>query len=324
MIGLQVNPINMNYNKQIKNHYSGHRDYKLFGLDCTKRFHWDIITLCNYKCEYCYARAETYKWGKITNKNIIDEVLRKLSLVNGDIEMIILGGEPTLHPNYFYIFDRLFDMGDKVRVMGNITNGSFKNPEVVISKHLKYINNFHWNVTFHPSQIKDFDEFKRVVSIIKDYGFKININIMFDNPVYKEVTDDMLQFCIDGGFRFYFNVVFDHDSVTYIHYDEEYKDWLRETTLKYGLVKELEYYNDGVMVGKYDDIDVYLNGLSDFKGWKCRNNNYQISVSSSDIHRFCSWDSLTIDELNNIDDYMVCPLQQCTCQGKLTNEKIKY
>lgn len=299
------------------------KEYKLFGLDGTKRFHWDILTICNYHCTYCYSRALEHQWNKLTGKKQIDEVIAKLKKINFPLEMVILGGEPTLHPNYFYVMDELYALGDQMLVLGNITNGSFKNPEEFIDKHDKYADKFHWNMTFHPSQIQDFDRFKQTVKYIISKGQKINVNIMLADTNHIEETESMLDFCTEYKVRYYFNVIFDHGGVTYANYEKDYADWLRSLSEKYGGIKELVYFNeDGTVIGKYNDIDVYLNNYSDFKGWKCKNNNYQIGVASTEFSKFCSWKVMTVDEINEEDEYMICPLAQCVCQGKLTNEKL--
>ena len=316
----------MTYDIQIKDHFTGHNTdnkYRLFGIDGTKRFHWDIITMCNYHCEYCYSRANERMWNKLTTVVQIDEVISKLKRAEHPLEVIVLGGEPSLHPKYFYVMDEVYNIGDQLLVMGNITNGSFKNYKVFVDKHLRYKDKFHWNVTFHPSQVEDLSHFKDVILYIKDSGFKINVNVMLSDTEHKESTESMLDFCVEHELRFYFNVVFDHLGETYRNYDKGYAGWMRTLTDKYGEIKELVYFNEGEEVGRYNDIDVYLNGCSDFKGWKCKNNNFQIDVGGSVISKFCDWQVMTIEEINNEDDYMICPLSQCLCQGKLTNEKLK-
>ena len=160
-----------------------------------------------------------------------------------------------------------------------------------------------------------------VLLYIKDSGFKVNINVMLSDTEHKEETELMLDFCVEYGFRYYFNVVFDHDGVSYRNYSTDYAEWLRGLSETYGKIKELVYLKEGMVVGEYNDIDVYLNNCSNFKGWKCKNNNFQIGVDGSDIIKFCNWKSMTIDDINDEDDYMICPLSQCLCQGKLTNDK---
>lgn len=319
--------MNKQYTKQIKEHHVGFNDdinkeYKLFGFDNTKRLHWDIITMCNYHCTYCYSRASEHQWNKITSTKQIDEIISKFKQINNPLEIIVLGGEPTMHPKYFYIMDEIYALEDHLMVMGNITNGTFKNYKEFINKHEKYKDKFHWNVTFHPSEIKDFQAFKDVIQYIQNSGFKINVNIMLVDTNYKEQTEDMLDYCTEHKFRYYFNVVFNHGGQEYMNYNKDYAEWMRSLSEKYGGIKELVYFKDDEIIGKFNDIDVYLNNFSDFLGWKCKNNNFQISVGGTDFSKFCSFEKMTVQEINEEDEYMICPLKQCVCQGKLTNEKL--
>ena len=59
---------------------------------------YDIITLCNLKCQYCFQR-KTGKWGIISSKSDHERILFLLKDVKDDIHFTIIGGEPSLHPN---------------------------------------------------------------------------------------------------------------------------------------------------------------------------------------------------------------------------------
>jgi len=55
--------------------------------------HWDIITICQLKCGYCYARNTYGKdWGKIASIKVIDKILESLgrSTLPFNLGLIIL------------------------------------------------------------------------------------------------------------------------------------------------------------------------------------------------------------------------------------------
>jgi MoaA/NifB/PqqE/SkfB family radical SAM enzyme len=309
----------MEYNKQIRR--VGEVNYKQFGYSETQRFHWDILYICNYHCKYCYARAEKDEWNKISLKPVINEVINKLDNIKKPLEIILLGGEPSLHPQYFEILERLWNFGDKLWVLGCITNGSFKNPEEFVKKHLKYKDKFHFNVTFHPTEVSP-DEIIKILTIINNYGFKLNVNTMLVHEQYNDEIVKVLQFCRDNNIKSYFNVLFSTTEVDYYNKTQSYKEWLMKINDEFGDVKELIYINND-KEQPMNDIDVYVNDCANFEGWKCKNTNFQIAVDSTDFQRFCTWETLSVDEINNNDDYITCPLSQCMCQGKLTDEKIQ-
>lgn len=59
---------------------------------------YDIIMLCNLKCDYCFQRRSSY-WKAISPKSDHLRILQLLKDVDDDIHFTIIGGEPSLHPN---------------------------------------------------------------------------------------------------------------------------------------------------------------------------------------------------------------------------------
>ena len=135
----------------------------------------------------------------------------------------------------------------------------------------------------------------------------------------------MIDFCIENQINYHYNVLFNHHGkLEYLNYSQSYKNLLEFLNTKYkNYCKELKYTDINGNVFYTDDIGAYLNNLSIFKNWKCKNNNYDIGVNSDKIKKFCYWEETTIDEINNSECWMKCPLDMCLCQGKLTAIKIK-
>jgi len=121
------------------------------------------------------------------------------------------------------------------------------------------------------------------------------------------------------------------DSSDYLNKSEKYKQWVSKYSDKfekylYFSKKQLQRDIPGnqtlhnlVLDEDYillNDIDVYLNDLNKFKGWKCLQNNYVVEGSNnSKILRMC--------DNTQTGEYIICPLERCMCQGLLTNEKFK-
>ena len=83
--------------------------FKMFLSTDVARFHWDIIMVCNQKCSYCYAR-QFDEWGNLNNLKMINSVLNKLKQIKKPIEVVLLGGEPTLSPYYKYICEEIYKL----------------------------------------------------------------------------------------------------------------------------------------------------------------------------------------------------------------------
>ncbi len=69
-------------------------------------FAWELNNVCQYRCSYCYANEWLEKDFNEKYSGIYKNVLTKIKLL--DIKKIsydleLLGGEPTIHPNFFDI-----------------------------------------------------------------------------------------------------------------------------------------------------------------------------------------------------------------------------
>jgi organic radical activating enzyme len=299
------------YTKQTRTH-----SLKRFDGRDSKRFHWNLITMCNYKCDYCYSRESKSQWNGITDSNTIDNVLDSLGRVDGVKEVFVLGGEPTLHPKYFRVMDALNEM-DGVEAFGNITNGYYKDYVTFVDGHKNYKEKFYWNVTFHPSQVEDVDYFKQTIQYIKDSGYIININILLDDR-FKEHNNDVMYYCNENDIPFYPSFVFSNNEFSVV----DDVEWLNHINDNYQPVKELFYHADN-SVENYNDIDVYLRGLYKFRGWSCINNSFVIPIKDSRFLQFCTDTWFTVEEINDFDGKVVCPLDNCICPARLGDEKFR-
>jgi MoaA/NifB/PqqE/SkfB family radical SAM enzyme len=271
-----------------------------------KIFHWDIITICNYNCEYCYSRANESQWNKITSTKTIDEVIDNLSQITHPIEVAFLGGEPSKHPKYFYILDKLNKLPNLIQ-FSIFTNGSIS--KEFISKH----ENTIFNVTYHASQVKDIDKFKEVCLFIKE-NHKITITILFDYTHYSNIIE-MLEFCTKYNFMFYVNLLFEKDKYYELNEDQLLKlEYLNKT---YNPPREMYYSDEGLYL---NDIEVFLKDKYHFKGWTCNHNYFYIPVNESVFKRLCTEEKISIEEINNKHS-IICPMDNCLCAGNLTDEK---
>ena len=72
--------------------------------------HWDITTVCNFKCSYCYARRSYLpknEWMKTIDFSKMQLVIKALEKSTLPVFLGLLGGEPTLHPRFFEILEIL-------------------------------------------------------------------------------------------------------------------------------------------------------------------------------------------------------------------------
>jgi len=292
------------FNKQYRLSESEHPD-GIYGRSDTFRLHWDIITICDMNCPYCYARKQL-EWNRISRKESIDEILRKLKKVEEPLEVVLLGGEPSFSPHYFYILDELEKFALSTAC---ISNAGGKVNDEWIHKHKKY-NNFYFNFTFHPTET-DINVFKNNVMTASKYNLLVNVMLL--GPKYNTSITEILDFCKEHKVGVAANIPFDPSGMdSYMIKNDKYREWIAGMKPYF---KEYLYFESENETRTLHDIDVYLEDLNRFKGWQCLNNNYCVDgTSTTEITRMC-------DKTQTEGKYMTCKLNACVCQGLLSNEK---
>jgi organic radical activating enzyme len=258
--------------------------------------HWIINTICNYKCEYCYAREDEENWNKLSNKKIIELVLDNLRNMTEYFNITILGGEPTLHPHINYILEQLNDIPNLKNIY-LITNGSKK----VIN-----VEKLQLNVTYHPSQIK-YDDFIQTL----DKSYNLTILLLFDINYIDELNK-----ITDLDFNFILNIKYKEDK--YVQLSEIEKEYLILLNNKINCVGELlfkKYNNESILL---NDVDAYLQKLYFFKHWECTMMSYTIPVNSADFYQFC-----TNKKMKCKMEKIICPKDECICIRDVSNEKTR-
>ena len=82
----------------------------------------DLTDTCNLSCPTCFAGSGPDVDGFVPVEEVLANVDQRLARENGRLDVVMLsGGEPTLHPRFGELLDRLLER-DVVRVLVN-TNG---------------------------------------------------------------------------------------------------------------------------------------------------------------------------------------------------------
>ncbi|MFH1406645.1 MAG: radical SAM protein [Candidatus Omnitrophota bacterium] len=69
----------------------------------------EITTRCNMKCPVCYASADTK--GKDMPREDVYRILEKIKKEDENTHVILIGGEPTIHPYFFDILKKIDELG---------------------------------------------------------------------------------------------------------------------------------------------------------------------------------------------------------------------
>lgn len=278
--------------------------------------HWDIITICQLNCSYCYARNEYgEKWGQLGNRQMVDGVLEALRRSTLPFNLGLLGGEPTLSPHYHHILQQLETIEQYKRVYV-VTNG-----ERDLSTHPDY-KGLAFLFSYHPADCTNAEAFLRNVVRMHDRGYQTKVNVMLHHgKQYWPAIKTMIESLDSLGIKVHPHFIYGKNVHTLFHYRKDF--WEYFAFLK-DRERELVYDDD-----LKNDYEIYNEKLTNFYGWSCFNNNYEVDVYGGVI-KFCldgKRTSLleTPDYFKNITKTvpMTCPHRACNCDGLLKQLKIK-
>jgi len=240
--------------------------------------HWDITTMCQYKCSYCYARKQYGKdWGRPgiwkNQLKVVDE-LSKSSL---PVFLGLLGGEPTMHHRYFELLDLINEKvltHDRSRLY--ITTNGVKHPEF-FQQHKDTDGRIFMLWSIHPEFTGDeeFENLYRNIELMHSKGYRTKINLMLhpDEKYWTQTKEryerlNQLEYTILHPHFIYGG--FNHD----VEYGESFYDYFK--FLEGQRVKEFIFTSEDKEF-VFSDYEIFDKGHNRFKGWKCWHNNFEIN-----------------------------------------------
>lgn len=272
----------------------------------------DILTVCNYHCWYCYARERKDIWNRIMSLENIRYLAKKLSKFKKEIDIGILGGEPSLFPHLEEAI-REFSKCKNIRDLVLFSNGN--RPKLLETLKKLTVNRdprLKVNLSFHPTEIKDFSKFEFMVEKIHDMGFLWKVTVM----ITKGQEDKINKFMKlkdkypDVFFEQTFPVV--HDEIEEIGAD-----------LDQELIRSFVVNEDESNLLTYDEV--VQKGLNHFKGYRCALRYFHINVDgTTNINCFNNIGNV-FDEDFDFNEYTerVCPLEDCVHDCMLETLKVK-
>ena len=283
--------------------------------------HWDVSTQCKLKCSYCYARKHYgERWDKIASWESQQIVLHTLGRAKLPIFLGLLGGEPTDHPHYFELVDRAQRVINK-HPDGRLyitTNGL--QPTEFFQSHPVY-SNVYFLFSFHPEyELKYGRDFKLLldnIAAVRAAGARIKVNVMLhENPrLWPKIHKFVDAIEAIGGIEIHPHFTYEAGNA---HKVTDYtSDFYRE-------FRRFADYPGYLMFDDvaYNDYNLFVNDLGHFEGWRCWNNNYEISFDNQ-VNQFCFSEAKNL--INNLDYFeritevkpRICPHEGCSCDGLL-------
>lgn len=279
--------------------------------------HWDTLTICQLECSYCYARnLKGKEWGKFTPKKTIDKIIDALSKSYLPFNLGLLGGEPTIGPYYNYIIDKVLSL-DKINKIYVTTNAE-KDLSTIRTSDIAFL------FSYHPADCTSDENFLKNVKYIIQQGNQLKVNIILHpNKKFWEKSLNMAKEIMNLNVKI-------HPHFLHSLWERKLYRYNKELWNYFSIFKDLEKdicFNED----KFNDYEVYKNGLTKFKGWSCYNNNYEIDVEGK-VVQFCRTENTSTIDLTKDSDFfekitaiepMFCPYNECNCDGLLKLKKTR-
>ena len=289
--------------------------------------HWDITTMCQYKCSYCYARRQYgEKWGTPGIWKNQLRVVDELSKSTLPIFIGLLGGEPTYHHKYFELIDLIVEnvITDDRSRMYITTNGA--KDSSFFERHRNADGKIFMLWSLHPEFTGDeeFENFYNNVVLMHGKGYRSKVNLMLHpNEKYWAVTKERYERLAELDYLILHpHFVYDGHNNNVEYSDEFYEFY---SFLENQRVKEF-VFSDGKDEFILSDYEIFTKGLNKFQGWKCWHNNFEINLNGK-ITDQCFNNAIDIPkdffkDIKKIEP-KTCPHEFCSCDGlmKIYKEK---
>ncbi|PIU21935.1 MAG: hypothetical protein COT14_03780 [Candidatus Diapherotrites archaeon CG08_land_8_20_14_0_20_30_16] len=196
-----------------------------------------IISQCNNNCEFCYYK----KRGGIMTLDTIRNFIHLFNKIKPK-KIILIGGEPTLHPNFEEIVNMLYNGGFNVFVVTNGLGFSRKSLCKTILPKLKGITiSIEGPKDLHNIIVDNQQAYNFIRKAIKNV-FNYNIKILSTNTAISKSNFSSLSKLIDelynlGIKRFGYNIVtnFRKNNITFSpdEFTKKFNPLLRRLIKKY-------------------------------------------------------------------------------------------
>jgi len=188
---------------------------------------WLLGRYCNYKCSYCWKHGRSDEIDHRPTEvclNTVDEIKRQARERGyNSFAFSLSGGEPTLHPGYLDILDKLAnDMENtnytSIHMTTNMSRG-MSWLRKYLDKAVKF-SRASITASFHKEYQKDIVKFADKLVFLQDNGINITINTVMVPDNFNILLEDSLYFDSRG-----INVTLKPQSDPYaMHVVEGYTD----------------------------------------------------------------------------------------------------
>ena len=233
------------------------------------QFTVNIIDSCNYSCPYCYNEKP-----RTNIKLNLDDLYQYLIFfhqqTNRNIELNILGGEPTLHPNLYSFCEKISKLDYVMAIIfSNLSNNIF------YYERLLKIENIRFDFTYHSINNKNNQLYlKKLIQLVsnKYSKEKINITLLIENlqnfDYIKKINHAIKLLNFDKLHNIDYRVVRNYDNIDDISYYNNINNVHKYICQQHDTKTfEIAFSNNEVKQLSIEEMDI--NTIGKFTGWKC-------------------------------------------------------
>lgn len=149
-------------------------------------FYYNINYFCNSRCLFCFSSSTGDNSNIVPMWRIIEDIIEKN--MNSDDLVVINGGEPTLHPDFYNIIDYLISRSEVY--VSIYTNGTVIDTDrIPRSDRIKLIIPIHGDEKIHDSITQNPGSYKKTTNSIRELQKK-NLNIGVKFIINKALIDN--------------------------------------------------------------------------------------------------------------------------------------
>ena len=148
---------------------------------------WELTHNCNNACSYCHIHNKKCYTDYVDMDKAMDiaNTISKLDMIQN---LTLIGGEPTLYPYFYEIFELLLSF-DNMRNLTLFTNGSYDSDRLLnIIKSIKNTDKLGVFITYHAENSNVADIIDKIKSLIDNKICVYNI-VMLEKPLLKQVRE---------------------------------------------------------------------------------------------------------------------------------------
>ena len=185
---------------------------------------WTITDDCNYRCSYCFFSKSGYKKNYCSLEQA-ETTLKHIATANRPFyDITLLGGEPSLHPNFPEIINLCTDyLGNRLNKICIITNGNFGERTISSLKEAAQHTGIILIISIH----FEFAQIDKLVHIVEELSDKVTISfkVMLHPDIFEKIQNTFNRLCeLRKKHKFDLNITLLREPPGFVNIDSRYDD----------------------------------------------------------------------------------------------------